>query len=253
MIRDQKSGIRDQRRGSLFLIPVPVAEGAVEDVLPAGTLRVVRALDLFFAESPKSARAFLKAAAVPRAIQTIEIHPFDGETRDDALDALLAPVRAGRDAGVLSEAGAPGVADPGARLVRRAHAAAIRVAPCVGPSSILLALMASGLDGQRFGFHGYLPIEAPSLAARLRALEAQSLRERATQAFIETPYRNDRLVAMLLETLAPETLLAIACDIGAPGESIATRSIREWRTAPPALGKRPAVFALLARAARGKG
>ncbi len=164
------------------------------------------------------------------------------------LEALLEPLRRGRDAGVLAEAGAPAVADPGALLVRQAHACGLRVAPLAGPSAILLALMASGLEGQRFAFHGYLPVDERALKARLRELEVDSRRARRTELFIETPYRNDRLLRVILETCWSETLLCVAADLAAPGESIATRTVAEWRAAPRALGRRPAVFLLLAAA-----
>ena len=162
------------------------------------------------------------------------------------LDGLLAPLLAGSDAALLSEAGAPAVADPGAALVRRAHRLGIRVAPLVGPSAILLALMASGLEGQRFAFHGYLPVEEAALAKRLKALEADSRRERRTEIFIETPYRNDRLLRLIVATCAPATLLSVAADLTAPTETIATQPIAAWRREPRAIGKRPAVFLLQA-------
>ncbi len=155
-------------------------------------------------------------------------------------------MREGRDAGVLSDAGAPAVADPGAMLVRQAHASGLRVVPLVGPSAILLALMASGLEGQRFVFHGYLPVEERELKAQLRALEADSRRAGRTELFIETPYRSDRLLRVIAETCAPGTWLCVAADLTSPGESIATRTVAEWRAAPRAIGRRPAVFLLLA-------
>jgi 16S rRNA (cytidine1402-2'-O)-methyltransferase len=148
--------------------------------------------------------------------------------------------------GLISEAGVPGVADPGAAVVRRAHALGLKVVPLVGPSSLTLALMASGLEGQRFAFHGYLPVEEHALAARLRALESASRRERATQLFIETPYRNDRMLRAILQHCAPATLLCVASDLTQPGESVRTQSIEAWRRAPPEIGKRPTVFLLLA-------
>src|SRR5262245_11262485 len=167
-------------------------------------------------------------------------------TNDALLDRRLAPLLAGSDAALLSEAGAPAVADPGATLVRRAHQLGVRVAPLVGPSAILLALMASGLEGQRFAFHGYLPIEEAVLAKRLKVLEADSRRERRTEIFIETPYRNDRLLRLIAATCAPATLLSVAADLTAPAETIETRSIGAWRREPRTIGKRPAVFLLQA-------
>jgi 16S rRNA (cytidine1402-2'-O)-methyltransferase len=178
---------------------------------------------------------------MPCPLRELRIVPID-----DAAADLLAPLRAGRSLGVIAEAGCPGVADPGQALVAAAHAAGHRVVPLVGPSSLLLALMASGLEGQRFAFRGYLPRDAAGRAQRIRALESVSRAARETQIFIETPYRNDALLAALLECCAPATRLSIAVDLTLPSEAIATRSIAEWRRARAALGRRPAVFLLLA-------
>ena len=230
--------------GTLYLIPTPLAPGTA--TIPAATRERVSALAYFVAEEPKSARAFLKAIGHPRPLAELRIAPLAGDASDARLDELLAPVRQGADAGVLSEAGAPAVADPGALLVRRAHASGIRVRPLVGPSAILLALMASGLEGQRFAFHGYLPVEGAALRTRLRALEADSRRARRTELFIETPYRSDRMLQAITETCAPDTLVCIAADLTAEEESIATRTVAQWRTLPGAIGRRPAVFLLLA-------
>ena len=227
--------------GSLALVPVPLAPIAVESSLPAATLARVRSADLVFAESAKSARAFLQSAQTAHRIQTITIEAFSADTPAATLRALLAPVVAGRDAIVVSEAGAPGIADPGARLVHVAHQLGIPVVPCVGPSAVLLALMASGLEGQRFAFHGYLPVAAGPLAERIKALEQSARRERATQLFIETPYRNDRLIAALIAHGQSRTRLVIAADLTGPNEWIRSATLAEWRTHPP-IGKRPAVF-----------
>jgi 16S rRNA (cytidine1402-2'-O)-methyltransferase len=232
--------------GTLYLVPTPLAESAADaSILPPVRSRI-RELGHFIVEEPKSARAFLKALAHPRPLASLAIERLPEKASDAALDGLLAPLLTGIDAAVLSEAGAPAVADPGAALVRRAHHLAIRVAPIVGPSAILLALMASGLEGQRFAFHGYLPVEEAAVARRLKALEADSRRERRTEIFIETPYRNDRLLRLIVATCAPATLLSVAADLTAPTETIATRSIAAWRREPRAIGKRPAVFLLQA-------
>ena len=225
---------------ALYLIPTTLG-GAPDEVLPASTQQVVRALRDFAAENAKSARAFLAALGMPCPVRELRIAEIDVDP-----DALLAPLRAGRSLGVLSEAGCPGVADPGQALVAAAHAAGFRVVPLVGPSSLLLALMASGLEGQRFAFCGYLPREREPRAERIRALERRSRESKETQMFIETPYRSDAMLAALLATCAAETRLCVAVDVTLPGESIATRSVRDWRRAPPALGRRPAVFLLLA-------
>ena len=163
------------------------------------------------------------------------------------IPSLLQPLREGRSLGLLSEAGCPAIADPGAALVEAAHAEAFRVVPLVGPSAITLALMASGLEGQRFAFCGYLPRESAERAQRIKELESRSRREEETEIFIETPYRNEALLAALLSTCARGTRLCIAADLTLPGESIRTRAIADWRRERPAIGKRPAVFLLLAQ------
>ncbi|HLU77852.1 MAG TPA: SAM-dependent methyltransferase [Burkholderiales bacterium] len=231
--------------GTLYLIPGPMGGDSLTDILPAGVIERLRQLDYFIAEHPKSARAFIKLSNPPRAIALLQIESIAADTPAAELDRLLDPVRDGKDAGLVSDAGAPAVADPGARLVARAHARGIRVAPLVGPSSILLALMASGLEGQRFAFHGYLPVDGAELATRVRELERRAKAERQTQIFIETPYRNDRLLRVLLDACAPHTMLCLATHLTLPDESVRTATIAEWRKAPPQIGKRPTVFLLL--------
>ncbi|MDH4173461.1 MAG: SAM-dependent methyltransferase [Betaproteobacteria bacterium] len=225
---------------ALYLIPAALG-GAPAQVLPAPTLETVRMLRDFAVENAKSARAFLAALGMPCGMRELRIATLDADA-----SALLAPLRAGRSLGVISEAGCPGIADPGQALVAAAHAAGFRVAPLVGPSSLLLALMASGLDGQRFAFRGYLPREARERATRIRALEKMSREARETQIFIETPYRSDSLLGALLECCAPASRLCVAVDLTLPEEHIATRSIAQWRAARAVIGRRPAVFLLLA-------
>jgi 16S rRNA (cytidine1402-2'-O)-methyltransferase len=232
--------------GTLYLVPTPLAKDTSDASVPARVRESVHGIDYFVVEEPKSARAFLKALGHPRPLASLQIERLPDKASDAGLDGLLAPLLAGRDAALLSDAGAPGVADPGAALVRRAHHLGLRVAPLVGPSSILLALMASGLEGQRFAFHGYLPVEEAALAHRLKALEADSRRERRTEIFIETPYRNDRLLRVIAATCAPESLLSIAADLTSPAETVETRTIAGWRRAPRTIGRRPAVFLLQA-------
>jgi 16S rRNA (cytidine1402-2'-O)-methyltransferase len=234
--------------GALFLAPVLLGDADPAGSIPAAVQARLRELRLFVAESPKSARAFLKAIGHPGPLAALRIEPLAANASDDDLARLLAQVLAGTDAAVLSEAGAPAVADPGASLVRRALEAGIRVVPLVGPSSILLALMASGLEGQRFAFHGYLPVADDALRRKLRALEADSRRERRTAIFIETPYRNDRLLRTIVETCADDTLLCLATDLTLAGERIATRRVAAWRALQASVGKRPTVFLLLASA-----
>jgi 16S rRNA (cytidine1402-2'-O)-methyltransferase len=226
--------------GTLYAIPAPLG-GAPENALPAPALETIRTIRDFAVEDAKSARAFLLALGIPCPIREVRI----AEIGDDA-NALLAPLRAGRPLGLLSEAGCPAVADPGARLVEAAHRAGIRVVPLVGPCSIVLALMASGLEGQRFAFCGYLPREKAARERRIRELESRSRRERETQVFIETPYRNEALLASLLGTCARETLLCVASDLTLPSEAVATRPVSAWRLGRYAIGRRPTVFLLLA-------
>lgn len=231
--------------GVLYLVPNLLGAVAPADVLPARTIAIARTLSHWVVETPKPARAFLKSLEPSQPIAALAIEPI-GEGPDPARIArLLAPLRAGHDLGMLSDAGCPGVADPGAALVAGAHAAALRVVPLVGPSAVLLALMASGLNGQRFAFHGYLPSAADARAQALRKLEADSRASRCTQLFIETPYRNSAMLASIGRALAPSTRVCVAADLTLPSESIATRAVRDWRgIGADDYAKRPAIFLL---------
>lgn len=226
----------------LYAIPTPLG-GPPADVLPASVLSTVKALRDFAVENAKSARAFLAAVGMPCPLRELNIVTIDGNAA-----SLLQPLREGRSMGLLSEAGCPAIADPGAALVEAAHHEGFRVLPLVGPSSIILALMASGLEGQRFAFCGYLPREAPERARRIRELEVRSKKEDETEIFIETPYRSDALLGALLESCNAATRLCVAADLTLPTESVVTRTVGEWRRARPVLGRRPAVFLLLADA-----
>jgi len=230
----------------LYAIPAPLG-GAALEALPASALEKVRTIRDFVAENPKSARAFLSALKMPCPIAEISIERLDEHTSADSVPALLAPLRGGRAMGLLSEAGCPAIADPGAALVDAAHRESFRVEPLIGPSSITLALMASGLEGQRFAFCGYLPREAKDRARRIREIEQRSRRAQETQIFIETPYRNDVLVAALLEACAPSTKLCLASDLTLATEQVRTREVAEWRRSAPKLGKKPTVFLLLSK------
>jgi len=232
--------------GTLYLVPNTLGEVTPVASIPADVVERIRSLRHFIAESEKSARAFLTRVGVTTALRDLRIERLDHNTPATRLPELLAPVAAGTDAGLLSEAGLPAVADPGAPLVRLAHERGIRVAPLVGPSSLLLALAASGLNGQRFAFHGYLPVQEKPLAEALKELERESRRLGRTQIFIETPYRNDRTLAAMLRTLAPDTSLCIAAELTLPGETVNTRTVAQWKGRAPALKGRPAVFLLLA-------
>jgi len=225
----------------LYAIPTPLG-GAPEQALPAPALETVRALKDFVVENAKSARAFLSAVGMPVPLRELQVT----EIGKEKTEALLQPLREGRALGLLSEAGCPAIADPGASLVEAAHREGFRVVPLVGPSSITLALMASGLEGQRFAFCGYLPREGAQRARRIRELEARSRKERETEIFIETPYRSDALLAALLESCSAQTRLCVAADLTLPTQSVSTRDVSQWRNARSAIGRRPAVFLLLA-------
>ena len=233
--------------GRLHLLPAWLAEDAPpEEVIPAAVLERIWALDVFIVENAKSARAWLAACKHPRPMREIAIAELNEHTPPGAVPALLDIVAAGKDAGLLSEAGLPAIADPGALLVAAAHARGIKVVPHVGPSSILLALMASGLEGQRFRFHGYLAAEAAARRARLVELERHSAKSAETQIFIETPYRNDALLADILQSCRPATRLAVAAELTSPNEWIRSDRVEAWRSRTSSLGKRPAIFLLLA-------
>lgn len=233
--------------GTLYLIPVPLGPGAPEAVLPPPVLEHIRPLRHFVVENAKSARAFLKAVGTALPLQELQLGELNEHTRADALERLLEPLLAGNDVGLISEAGCPAVADPGADLVALAQRKGVRVAPLVGPSSLLLALMASGLNGQRFAFHGYLPAKEPERQKSLRDLESESRKRRQTQIFIETPYRNRQMLDSLLQACQPTTRITVATDLTLPGEAILTRTAAQWKKeTPPDIERRPTVFLLLA-------
>ena len=231
----------------MYLVPSPLGSGSLNDVIPLAVMLRTQQLDYFIAENPKTARALLKRVGMPRPLAAITIARLDHNTPPAAIDSLLDPVAAGSDAGVVSEAGCPALADPGAMLVRRAHERGFRVVPLTGPSSIVLALIASGLESQRFVFHGYLPVKAASRDQAIRAIESRSRNDRETQIFIETPYRNAKLLDALLSVCRSDTLLCIATELTLAGESVRTRRIADWKPRRPDLADRPSVFLLLAR------
>lgn len=234
--------------GTVYLVPVGLGEAPWQGWLAPAAREIACGLDYFVAEKAKSARAALKAMEIGRALQTIRIAEMPQQPAAAHWDELLAPVLDGTDCGVMSEAGCPGVADPGAALVLRAHELGIRVVPLVGASAVLLALMASGLNGQSFAFHGYLPVKEASRRQRILELEADSRRQGRTQIFIETPYRNIALFETLLAACAPQTLLCVASVLTLPGERIDTLRIEVWRRRqPPEFERRPTVFLLLAQ------
>ena len=233
-------------KGCLYLIPSPLGEGPVEAVLPAGVLAVLPSLKCFVVEEVRTARRFLSAAGLKGHIQELEFHTLNEHTQPQEVEALSGLFDLGRNVGLISEAGLPAVADPGAALVALCHRHGIKVVPLTGPSSLMLALMASGLNGQSFAFAGYIPAKTDERKAAIRRLEKRSLSENQTQILIETPYRNDSLLADLVSTLDPRTRLCVALNITCPDEFIQTRTVAQWKKQLPVLGKRPCVFLFLA-------
>jgi len=245
--------------GTLYLIPntlgaTEAAPRALSHVLPEQVQDITSKLDYFVAENAKTARAFLKLIAIDhplvRPLQEIQIAELNVNTPAAALAALLAPLLDGRDAGLVSEAGVPAVADPGADLVRLAHQHGITVRPLVGPSSLLLAVMASGLNGQSFAFNGYLPTDAAQRSKRIQQLEARSRSEKQTQLLIETPYRNGAMLEALVASCQPGTLVCVATDLSLPSESVRTMTAAKWKAVlaagkAPDFHKKPTVFLFL--------
>ena len=234
-------------KGTIYMIPCPIAEGeSVWEVLPQANLEVINSLDYFIVENIRSARRFLSKAGIERKIDELEFVELNEHTTSQSdIERMLRPIVEGRSAGVISEAGVPGVADPGADIVALAHKRDIRVIPLVGPSSILMSLMASGQNGQSFTFVGYLPVKEPERTRQIRNLEQRAISDRSAQIFIEAPYRNVKLFETLVKSLKPTIRLTVACDITSKDEIIKTKSIDEWRkTAMPNIEKRPTIFIL---------
>ncbi|KAA9331519.1 SAM-dependent methyltransferase [Hymenobacter busanensis] len=228
---------------TLYLIPTVLADDTAAQVLPAQVAERVAALSCFLVENARTARRFIKQVAPAQVIEELRISVIDKDsTEAEVRTALQTAAKQGLDVGVLSEAGCPGIADPGAALAREAHRLGMRVVPLVGPSSLLLALMGSGLNGQSFAFHGYLPIERAKRAAAIKQLERTAVQQRQTQLFIETPYRNGQLLEDLLANLQPTTRLCIAANLTASDEFLRTDTVAGWRGKLPELHKQPAVF-----------
>lgn len=227
---------------ALYMIPVPIGEGSLSDMFPEGNKTIIKTIKNFIVENIRTARRFLKKVDPGIDISSITFYELNGHTRENEISDYLSALRRGEATGVLSESGCPGVADPGAQVVRIAQMEGMKVIPLVGPSSILLSLMASGLNGQNFAFHGYLPIEENHRNKQIRELEHQSRRNNTTQIFIETPYRNDKMMESLLSNLSPETLLCVASDITSPDEYIKTKLVKYWKRDGYKLNKVPTIF-----------
>ena len=231
--------------GKLYLIPSPLGEGPAADVVPAPVLALLPSLDCFVVEEVRTARRFLSAAGLKGHIDGLEFHTLNEHTSPAEVEALLPLFRDGRNVGLISEAGLPAVADPGSRLVALCHRHGIQVDPLVGPSSLMLALMASGLNGQSFAFAGYIPAKTEERRSALRSLEKRSAAANQSQILIETPYRNDALFADMLQCLNGRTQLCIAANLTCPDQYVCTRSIAAWKAHPVSIGKRPCVFIIL--------
>ena len=236
--------------GTLYLIPVTLGDDnnttLLAKSLPPDVITTAQKLEYFVVETEKPARQFLSAIKTVKPVRELTLNLLNEHTLDKDVAALLAPLLAGKDVGLMSDAGCPGVADPGAKLVELAHLKNIKVVPFVGPSSILLSLMASGLNGQQFAFLGYLPVDKQARNLRLKEIEKRSLTHNETQIFIETPYRNGHMLEAILSSCNANTRLCIACHISLPDEMIVAKRISEWKRNPlPDLNKKPTVFLLL--------
>jgi len=228
--------------GTLYLIPVPLAEQAAAKSFTPYLIDTINSIKEYIVENEKTARKFLKEAGLKTPQSELVIHDYGKHNRQDDTIEFFKGLQAGNDVGLMSEAGCPGVADPGAALVAKAHRMGIRVVPLVGPSSILLALMASGFSGQSFAFHGYLPIDKVQRSKKIKELEQISIQNDQTQLFIETPFRNNPMLEEILRTASAKTKLCIACDLTAATEFVQTKTIAEWQKNKPELHKRPAIF-----------
>ena len=237
--------------GTLYLIPVTLGDDDMAALLPKSlppdVIKVAQNLEYFVVETEKPARQFLSAIKTAKPVRELTLNLLNEHTQDKDIAALLSPLLAGKDIGLMSDVGCPGVADPGAKLVALAHQKNIKVVPFVGPSSILLSLMASGLNGQQFAFLGYLPVDKQARNVKLKEIEKRSQTHNETQIFIETPYRNQHMLEAVLSVCQPNTRLCVACDISLESEMIATKAIAVWKKSPlPDLHKRPTVFLILA-------
>ncbi len=230
--------------GKLYLIPTTLGDNEPLEVLPISIKRTIEEIDHYIVENEKTARHFIKKISSKKSQPSLDINLLNKFTEAEIIPTFLDPCFKGFNVGILSEAGCPGIADPGADIVRIAHQKGIQVVPLVGPSSILLALMASGLNGQSFAFNGYLPIETGERKRSIKKYEKLSRENNQSQIFIETPYRNDKLLAELTKTLSPQTFICIACDITLPTEFIATKTALEWQKTTVDLHKRPTIFIL---------
>jgi 16S rRNA (cytidine1402-2'-O)-methyltransferase len=233
---------QDKEKGVLYLIPSPLGQNAPMEVLPLTVRKVIEELTHFIVENEKDARAFIKRISPKKNQSTLKLFPLNKFTLPEEILTYLDPIEEGITMGIISDAGCPGVADPGAEIVKMAHRKKITIHPLVGPSSILLALMGSGLNGQNFAFNGYLPIDKAKRQKEIKKLEKKSFDFNQSQLFIETPYRNDQMLQDLLKSLDRNTEVCIACDLTLPTQFIKTLSVKEWKKLNFSFHKRPAIF-----------
>lgn len=233
-------------RGKLYLIPSPLGDNNPEEVLPSSIFSVIGQLNHFVVEEVRSARRFLSRSGLKGKIEGLNFYPLNEHTKYETIEGYIKPLLEGNDMGLISEAGLPAVADPGAQLVLLAHRYDIKVVPLVGPSSLMMALMSSGLNGQCFAFTGYLPVKIEERRAKLKLIENVSKQLKQTQIIIETPYRNEQLFADMLQVLSPKTKVTVAADITLESQTIVTKEVLKWRKENFVIGKRPAVFLILA-------
>jgi len=235
--------IDNQQRGSLFLIPTTLGSfDSIDKVLPDYNTQIIHSLDIFIVEQVRTARRFLSKLKHPKKIDDIEFYELNKHTHESEIFSFLYGISGGKSIGLLSEAGTPCIADPGASIVKIAHELKINIEPLVGPNSIILSLMASGFNGQNFTFHGYLPIDKYQLSKKLKDIEQSSNKLNQTQIFIETPYRNNQMLSAIIKSCSPNTLLCIATDLTLPSESIITLPVSDWKRKKVDFHKKPSVF-----------
>jgi 16S rRNA (cytidine1402-2'-O)-methyltransferase len=233
--------------GSLYLIPTPLGENSPLEVLPLSVKTKVEDLKHFIVENEKAARRFIKKLAPKKSQDALHIYPLNKYTTQEEIATYLNPCFEGVQMGLMSDAGAPGIADPGAIIVSKAHKAGITVKPFAGPSSIILAMMSSGMNGQSFAFNGYLPVDQKKRRQAILKFEKKAIKENQSQLFIETPYRSNKLFKELLSTLLPDTLVCVACDLTLFSELVKTYSVKRWKKQKPKLDKRPCIFIIESR------
>jgi 16S rRNA (cytidine1402-2'-O)-methyltransferase len=233
-----------ESKGKLFLIPTVISEGAT-NTIPSSVADALKDINHFLVEDVRTARRYLSSLKIYQSIESLHFSVLNKDTRETELAEMFVPISEGKNIGIISESGCPGVADPGALAVNFAHQKNIQVIPLVGPSSILLALMASGLNGQQFAFHGYLPIDSKEVAQKIKMLEKESSQKNQTQIFIETPYRNNQILKHLVDSLSPSAKLCVAVDLTGKNEFVKTLLVSEWKRNIPTLPKEPAVYLFL--------